>query len=122
MRRDLKNVAATLAGSGNSGVERVKHLVVVSALAIVVTGCGLPADRAVRAYNACMSRHPQEAALCAGPRQAFEVDTSTYRATAAAISPQAGNSSEKRSAAAHPALAPVPLHPNPVPVTSGPNQ
>jgi hypothetical protein len=59
----------------------VKHLVVASALAIVVTGCGLPADRAV---------------------------------------PQAGNSSEERSA--HPALTPVPLHPNLVPVTSGPNE
>jgi hypothetical protein len=76
MRQDLKRVAATLAGSGNSGMERVKHLVVASALAIVVTGCGLPAD----------------------------------------------NSSEERSAAAHPALTPVPLHPNLVPVTSGPNE
>jgi hypothetical protein len=83
MRQDLKSVAATLAGSGNSGVERVKHLVVASALALVVTGCGLPADGAV---------------------------------------PQAGNSSEERSAAAHPALTPVLLHPNLVPVTSGPNE
>jgi hypothetical protein len=122
MRQDLKSVAATLVGSGNSGVERVKHLVVASALAIVVTGCGLPADRAVRAYNGCMARHPQEAALCEGPRQAYEVDTSTYEATAAAISPQAGNSSEERSAAAHPALTPVPLHPNLVPVTTGANE
>ena len=122
MRQDLNSVAARLAGSGNSGVERVKHLVVASTVAIVVTGCGLPADRAVRAYNACMSRHPQEAALCEGPRQAFEADTSTYRATAAAISPQAGNSSEERSAAAHPALTPVPLHPNLVPVTTGANE
>ena len=73
MRQDLKSVAARLAGSGNSGVERVKHLVVASAVAIVVTGCGLPADRAVRAYNACMSRHPQEAALCAGPRGVSEI-------------------------------------------------
>jgi hypothetical protein len=122
MRQDLKSVAATLAGSGNSGVQRVKHLVVASALAIVMTGCNLPSDRAVRAYNACMSRHPQEAELCEGPRQAYEIDTSTYRATAAAISPQAGNSSEERSAAAHTALTPVPLHPNLVPITSGPSE
>jgi hypothetical protein len=122
IRQDLKSVAATRAGSGNSGVERVKHLVVASALAIVVTGCALPADRAVRAYNGCISRHPQEAALCEGPRQAYEVDTSTYRATAAAISPQAGNSSGERLAAAHPALTPVPLHRSLVPVTSGPNE
>jgi hypothetical protein len=122
MRQDLKSVATTPAGSGNSGVERVKHLVVASSLAVVMTGCGLPADRAVRAYNGCMSRHPQGAALCEGPRQAYEVDTSTFRATAAAISPQAGNSSEERSAAAHPALALVPLRRNLVPVTSGPNE
>jgi hypothetical protein len=100
----------------------VKHLVIASALAILVTGCGLPADRAVRAYDACMSRHPQEATLCEGPRQAYEVDTSTYQATAAAVSRPAGSSSAERSAAVHPALTPVLLHPNPVPVTSGPNR
>ena len=106
--------------AGEPGVERVKHLVIASALAILVSGCGLPAGRDVRAYNTCMSRHPQEAALCEGPRQAYEVDTSTYRATAAAISPPAGSSSAERSAAAHPALTPVPLH-NRVSITSGPN-
>lgn len=99
----------------------MKQLVIASALAILVTGCGLPADRSVRAYNACMSRHPQEAALCEGPRQAYEVDTSTYQATAAVVSPLGGSSSAERSTAAHPALTPVRLHPNPVPVTSGPN-
>ena len=107
--------------AGNSRVERAKHLVVVSALAILVTGCGLPAGRDVRAYDACMSRHPQEAALCEGPRQAYEVDTSTYQATAAAISPPAASSSGELSAAGHSALTPVLLHPNRVPVTSGPN-
>ena len=107
--------------AGNSRVERAKHLVVASALAILVTGCGLPAGRDVRAYEACMSRHPQEAALCEGPRQAYDLDTSTYQATAAAISPLAGSSSAERSAVAVPALTPVLLHPNRVPVTSGPN-
>jgi hypothetical protein len=121
MRHEPKSVAATLARSGNSAAERVKHLFVVSALAIVLTGCGLPADRDVRAYDACMSRHPQEAAICEGPRQAYEVDTSRYQARAAAISPPAASSSEDRSAATDPALTPVPLHPNLVPVTSGPN-
>ncbi len=107
--------------AGNSRVERAKHLVVASALAILVTGCGLPAGRDARAYDACMSRHPQEAALCEGPRQAYEVDTSTYQATAAAINPPAGSSSTERSAATHPVLPPVLLHPNRVPVISGPN-
>jgi hypothetical protein len=109
------------AGSGRARVERMKHLVVASAVAILLTGCGLPADRDVRAYGACVSRHPQEAALCEGPRQAYEVDTSTYQARAAAISPAAGSSSEERSAATHPARTPVPLRPNLVPVTFGPN-
>jgi hypothetical protein len=121
MREALKSVAAMPAGSGKSGVERVKHLVIASALAILVTGCGLPADRDVRAYDACTSRHPQEAALCEGPWQAYEVDTSTYQATAAAISPPAGSNSAGRSAAAHSALSPALLHPNLVPVASGPN-
>jgi hypothetical protein len=98
--------------AGNSRVQRAKHLVVASALAILVSSCGLPAGRDVRAYEACMSRHPQEAALCEGPRQAYEVDMSIYQATAAAISPPAGSSSSERSAAAHPALTPVLLHPN----------
>ena len=100
---------------------QVKRLVTASALAILVTGCGLPADRSVRAYNACMSRHPQEAALCEGPRQAYEVDTSTYLATATVVSPLDGSSAAEHSAAAHPALTPVRIHPNPAPVTSSPN-
>ena len=101
---------------------QVKRLLIVSLLSIPLSGCGLAGGRDVRAYNTCLTRHPQDAVVCEGPRQAYEVDTSTYRATAAAISPQAGNSSEERSAAVHPALTPVPLHPNLVPITSGPNQ
>lgn len=96
--------------AGNSRAKRAKHLVVAAALAILVTGCGLPADRAVRAYDACMSRHPQEAALCEGPRQAYEADMST--STYAATSPSAGSSSPERSAAARPALPPALLYPN----------
>jgi hypothetical protein len=68
-------------------VARVKHLVTLSMLAIVLTGCSLPAGRDVRAYNACVVRHPDETALCEGPRQAYEVDAVTLQATAAAIAP-----------------------------------
>ena len=64
------------------GGRRVKHLLVASAVAIVLTGCSLPAERNVRAYDACISRHPQDAPLCEGPRQAYEVDTATFQARA----------------------------------------
>ncbi len=97
MRQDLKCTAAMLAGSGNSRVARVQRLVIASALVILGAGCTLPADRAVRAYDACMSRHPHEAALCEGPLQAYHLDMSTYQA-AAAISPPAGASSAEGSA------------------------
>jgi hypothetical protein len=56
-----------------------------------------------------MSRHPQEAALCEGPRQAYEVDTATFQARAAAYGLPAGSSYEELPAAARPALTNVPL-------------
>ena len=69
----------------------IRHLPIAAlAVAILLTGCGLPAERDVRAYDACMSRHRQEAALCEGPRQAYEVDTSTSRATAFRLDPRVG--------------------------------
>jgi hypothetical protein len=45
------------------------------------------------------------AVLCEGPRQAYEVDTWTSQASAAAYSLPIGSSYEERSAAAHPASA-----------------
>jgi hypothetical protein len=121
MSNDPASVGATRAGSSKSRAAQVKHLLIASALAIVVTGCGLPAGRDVRAYDVCLSRHPQEAALCEGPRQAYDVDTSTYQAKATAISPPASSSYEARSAASPPALTPVALRPQLMPVTPGPN-
>jgi len=69
MNHDPESVGATRAGSGESGAAQVKHLLIISALTIVLTGCGFPAGRDVRAYDTCMSLHPQEAALCEGPRR-----------------------------------------------------
>jgi hypothetical protein len=92
----------------------VKHLLMASAVATLLTGCGLPAERNVRAYDACLSRHPQDEPLCAGPREAYEVDTSTYQARATAITWPAGASYQ-------PAPMPVPLRLNSRPVTPGPN-
>ena len=70
------------------GVTRVKQLLMLSTLAIVLTGCALSAGRDVRAYNTCIARHPGETALCEGPRQAYEVDATTLQAGAAPIGPQ----------------------------------
>ena len=63
-----------------------KHLpIAISAVSILLAGCSLPAERDVRAYHACMSRHQQDAALCEGPRQAYEIDTSMSRSAASAL-------------------------------------
>jgi hypothetical protein len=101
---------ALFAAGNKSMMKQIWCLPIVSAVAVLLTGCGLPAERDARAYDACMSRHPQEAALCEGPRGAYEVDTSIYQARAT-----------DHAAAAHPAPVPLPLRPNPVPVTPGPN-
>jgi hypothetical protein len=45
-----------------------------------MAGCGLASDRDIRAYNMCLNRHPQEAAICDGPRQAYEVGDSVLQA------------------------------------------
>jgi hypothetical protein len=54
----------------------VQQLLIASGLSLIVSACSLPADRETRAYNVCLSRHPQETAVCEGPRQAYEVDAS----------------------------------------------
>jgi hypothetical protein len=64
----------------------------VSLLTIALTGCGSPASRDVRAYDACAARHPQELAVCEGPRQAYELDPTAFQARADLVSPPAGGS------------------------------
>ena len=83
-----QSVTPTLGRTGRLGVTRVKQLLILPALAMVLTGCALSADRDVRAYNACIARHPAETALCDGPRQAYEVDAATLQAGAGSINPQ----------------------------------
>jgi hypothetical protein len=53
------------------------------ALSILLSGCGLAAGRDVRAYNTCLARHQQEAVVCEGPRQAYELDNSVLQANSA---------------------------------------
>jgi len=85
---DPQSITATLGRTGRLGATSVKQLLILSTLAIVLTGCALSAGRDVRAYNACIARHPGETALCDGPRQAYEVDAATLQAGAGSINPQ----------------------------------
>jgi len=65
----------------------VNRRLIVPTLAVLLSGCSLAAERDVRAYNACNSRHPQDMVVCEGPRQAYEVDLPTFQAKSAAIRP-----------------------------------
>jgi len=112
MGHHLENAAAMLARSGELAREKLKQLLILSLLAIALAGCGLPTSRDVRAYNTCADRHPDELAVCEGPRQAYELNPTAFEARAAPIGPPAGDSYEEFSPAAHPSLAPVPLHPS----------
>jgi len=107
-------------GRGSVRVEPVKRLLIVSALSALVGGCGLGTGLDVRAYKTCLSRHPHDAVVCEGPRQAYEADPPVVPARSAGGVPAAGHGYEQRSAT-NPPVTPVLLHPGPVPVTSGPN-
>ena len=61
----------------------MKRLLIVLAFSVVLSDCGLAAGRDVRAYNTCLTRHPQDAVVCEGPRQAYEVDNSVLQANSA---------------------------------------
>ena len=110
MNHHLESVATMLARSGEFGGEKLT-LLLVWVLSIAVTGWGFATSRDVRAYNACIIRHPQEVAVCEGPRQAYELDPTGFQARAIAVGPPTGGSYEELLPAAHPPLTPVPLHP-----------
>jgi hypothetical protein len=99
----------------------VNRLPIVSALAVLLTGCSLAGNQDVRAYNACLSRHPQDVVVCEGPRQAYEIDDFTFSARSAAIRPTAGDSYQEGLAVPVSPPAPMLLHPDPMPVTFGLN-
>jgi hypothetical protein len=73
------------------GAERAKQFLVLSALVVLVAACALPTGRDVRAYNTCVGRHPGEAALCEGPRQAYVIEGSTLQLGAAHATPRAAD-------------------------------
>jgi hypothetical protein len=95
----------------------VNRLPIVSALAVLLAGCSLAGNQNVRAYNACVSRHPQDVVICEGPRQAYEIDDFTFSVRSAAI----GDSYEEGLAVPVSPPAPMLLHPDPIPVTFGLN-
>jgi hypothetical protein len=64
-------------------MEQVKRLLIVSALVALTAGCSFAAGRDVRAYNACLARHPQDWMVCDGPRQAYDFDQPVLQATSA---------------------------------------
>lgn len=107
-------------GRGLFGVEKVKRLLIVSALPVLVSSCGLGADRDVRAYHTRLSRHPQEAVVCKGPREAYEVDPFPVQARSAGGGPAASSGFKEESAVPGPPPASVLLHLNPMAVMSGP--
>jgi hypothetical protein len=61
----------------------VKALLILSPLLLFFCGCAFTSSRDVRAYNACLMRHPQDAPLCEGPRQAYEVELPALAARSA---------------------------------------
>ena len=66
--------------------EQVRRLIISFALPLLVTGCGLSESLDIRAYNICLARHPEDAVVCEGPRQAYELDPSIVQARSVADS------------------------------------
>jgi hypothetical protein len=78
------------AGARLLGAEQVKRLLIISAFPVLLNGCDLAVDRDIRAYNTCLYRHLQNAVVCEGPRQAYEVDPSIVSGEIASRWPSGG--------------------------------
>ena len=108
MSHCLKAVAEVPLWNGWLGADKLLQLFSISALVITVTGCGSPTNLDVLAYDACIARHPQEVALCEGPREAYELEPTTLQARAVGTDAPKNSNCEGRSALAQPVLRPVP--------------
>jgi hypothetical protein len=84
MTHRRKAVAAIPGWGSRFGVPKLNQLLSASALTIALIGCGSPTSRDVLAYDACIARHPQEVALCEGPRQAYQLDPAAFQSRAVA--------------------------------------
>jgi hypothetical protein len=58
----------------------VKAFLLLSFLLLLFSGCSPTPDRNVRAFNACVTRHAQDAVVCEAPLQAYQVDAPTLAA------------------------------------------
>jgi hypothetical protein len=67
----------------------VKRLLIVLALSVLTGGCGIAVGQDVRAYDACLSRHPHDTVVCEGPRQAYELEPSVVQLRSVASRPAA---------------------------------
>ena len=79
----LKVVAAVPVEDRGFAAEKLSRLLSASVFAIAVAGCVSPKNLDVLAYDTCIARHPQEVALCEGPRQAYELEPTAFQARAA---------------------------------------
>jgi hypothetical protein len=73
-----------LGGAQPAGKAQVKPLLIVLALPFLFGGCSPASDLDVRSYNSCLMRHSQDAVVCEGPRQAYEVGPSILQAKSTA--------------------------------------
>ena len=92
MSHHLKAVAAMPGWNGVFGVGKPKQLLSVVMLTIALIGCGSQASRDVLVHDACITRHPQEVALCEGPRQAYQLDLAAFQSRAVAAASPLANS------------------------------
>jgi hypothetical protein len=83
----------------------VKRRLIASAYLVILSGCGLGEGRDIRAYNICLSRHPQDVVVCEGPWQAYEVQPAFIQAGSAGGGPAAGHGHEKGIASSSALLA-----------------
>jgi hypothetical protein len=88
-------------GARQLGMKPVKSLLVATALALLLSGCNLAANRDVRAYNACLARHAQDMVVCEGPRQAYEAELPVFQARSAAVSSTEADPSAVPASSAH---------------------
>ena len=51
----------------------MNQLLIILAFPLMLSACGFSDNRDVRAYNTCIARHSDDAVVCEGPRQAYEV-------------------------------------------------
>jgi hypothetical protein len=92
MSHHLKAVAAMPGWTSGFGVEKLNQLLCALVLTSALIGCSSPASRDVLAYDACIARHPQELALCEGPRQAYQLDPAAFQSRAVSAASPLANS------------------------------